>query len=399
VTARSLRVVAVASNKGGVGKTTLAVNLAVMARVADPTRPVLVIGLDDQNLIDRMFGDGEPCAPNVAEALRGGDLASAIRPGRHGIHYVPTSPAISQLKMELSHPRLLRERLEQSGFLGLVLVDTKSDLEILTQNAIWASDLTLVPVTDETSLLEAEKVFRLLEGFGRSRESARIVLSLVDLRIKYRNAEHGDVLAWLLAQVRARGLPLFETFISRSPRIEALHTNSGGRPMAVLEQARDSLVCGQLRHLAEDLLRALPTSDRPAEIPLERRAQSRLPYRAQLVAFRGSESRLVQLDAHDLSRSGLGASADARLEPGECVHLALRSAAGEPALVWARVVRSDGFAFEGGSATQAAQVLNGLNAAQVSGLTRAGSGRPDADPSPPTLNRPAWVRLVGASPS
>jgi cellulose biosynthesis protein BcsQ len=365
--ARSLRVVAVASNKGGVGKTTLAVNLAVLAGAADPTRPVLVIGLDDQNLIDRMFGDGEPASPDIAEALRRGDLASAIRPGRHGIHYVPTSAAISQLKLELAHPRRLRELLEQSGFRGLVLVDTKSDLEILTQNAIWASDLTLVPVTDETSLLEAEKVFRLLEGFGRSRESARIVLSLVDLRIKYRSAEHGDVLAWLLAQIRARGLPLFETFISRSPRIEALHTNAGGRPIAVIEQARDSLVGGQLRHLTEDVLRALPVSDRQVETRIERRAESRLLYRAQLVAFRGSESRLVQLEARDLSRSGLGAAADARLEPGERLHLALRNAAGEPALVWARVVRSDGFAFEG-AAGHAAQVVEGLSAAPVSGL-------------------------------
>jgi len=102
-----------------------------------------------------------------------------------------------------------------------------------------------------------------------------------------------------------------------------------------------------------------------AETRSERRAQSRLPYHAQLVAFRGSESRLVQLDARDLSRSGLGAAADARLEPGERLHLALRNAAGEPALVWARVVRSDGFAFEGAPG-HAAQVVEGLSAAPVS---------------------------------
>ena len=362
--AQSVRVVAIASNKGGVGKTTLAVNLAVLARAAEPTRPVLLIGLDDQNLIDRMFGDGEPAALDIADALRGGGLASAIRPGRHGIHYVPTSPGIGALKAEIKHPRVLRDALERSGFPGLVLVDTKSDLEILTQNAIWASDLTLVPITDESSLLEAEKVFRLIDGFGRPYERARIVLSLVDLRIKYRHTEHGDVLAWLLSQIRARGLPLFETFVSRSPRIEALHTNVGGRPLPVSEEARESLVCGQLRHLLADVLRALPASDRDSEARFERRAQSRLPYQAQLVAFRGSAPRLIQLEARDLSRSGLGAVADSRLEPGERVHLALRSAAGQPALVWARVVRSDGFAFEG-AAAPAAQVLAALGAPQA----------------------------------
>ena len=367
MTAHSLRVVSVASNKGGVGKTTLAVNLAVLAQAADPSRPVLVIGLDDQNLIDRMFGDGEPGGPSIAEVLRDGDLASAIRAGRYGVHYVPTSAAISELKTELTQPRLLRERLESSGFAGLVLVDTKSDLEILTQNAIWASDLTLVPVTDETSLLEAEKVFHLLEGFGRARERARIVLSLVDLRIKYQHTEHSDVLAYLLAQIRARRLPLFESFVSRSPRVEALHTHAGDRPIPVTEEVRAALVCGQLRHLTEDVLRALPACDRPAEPGFERRAQARLPYRAQLVAFRADEPRLVQLEARDLSCAGLGARTDAPLAPGERLHLALRTTAGEPALVWARVVRHDGFAFEG-SAASAARLLDELPVAQPVGL-------------------------------
>src|SRR5512145_791474 len=58
-------VVAVSSNKGGVGKTTLAANLAVYARALREDLPVLVVGLDDQRSLDRMFGlrppqPGEP---------------------------------------------------------------------------------------------------------------------------------------------------------------------------------------------------------------------------------------------------------------------------------------------------------------------------------------------------
>jgi cellulose biosynthesis protein BcsQ len=333
-------VITFTSNKGGVGKTTLAVNLAVLLRAMQPETPVLVIGLDDQDLIDRMFatGDATP-GPDVADVLRGGDLVAAIRRGRFGVDYVPTSLGVGELKRVLTRPHLVADALARSRRSGLVLIDTKSDLEVLTQNAIWASDLALVPVTDQTSLLEAEKVLRLLEGWGRPRSRARVVLSLVDLRIKYASEEHGDVLALLLAQIRARGLPLLESFLSRSPRIEALNTNAGGRPLPICEQARGSLVHTQLRHLAEELLRALPDVASMPE-PRERRLAPRSACARRLVAFPEQGARLIELTGRDVSRSGLGAVPSAPLAVGERLHVALPKADGSPLLLWARVVRS-----------------------------------------------------------
>jgi cellulose biosynthesis protein BcsQ len=333
---RPFRVVTLTSNKGGVGKTTLAVNLAVLLRAMEPDTPVLVLGLDDQDLVDRMFASGgERLQPDVADALRAGTLRDAIRRGRFGVDYVPTSDCVGELKREIARPHVLADALARSGWSGLVLIDTKSDLEVLTQNAIWASDLALVPVTDQTSLLEAEKVLRLLEGWGRPPARARVVLSLVDLRIKYASAEHGDVLALLLARIRARGLPLFESFLSRSPRIEALHTNTGGRPLPICEQARGSLVHAQLRHLAQELLRALAEYE-----PSERRLAPRSPFPRRLVAFPERGPKWVELAVRDLSRAGLGAGASAALAVGERLHVALPQADGRPLLLWARVVRA-----------------------------------------------------------
>ena len=368
---RPARVVTLTSNKGGVGKTTLALNLAVLLRAREPETPVLVIGLDDQDVIDRMFATGDaPAGPDVADVLRGADLRAAIRPGRFGVDYVPTSAAVGELKRTLTRPHRLADELARSGRSGLVLIDTKSDLEVLTQNAIWASDLALVPVTDQTSLHEAEKVFRLLEGWGRPRERARVVLSLVDLRIKYAGGEHGDVLALLLAEIRGRRLPLLESFLSRSPRIEALNTNAGGRPLPICEQARGSLVHTQLRHLADELLRALPEA---APAP-ERRSATRSAYARRLVAFPEQGAKLIELAGRDVSRGGLGAASTAPLALGERLHVALPNTDGSPLLLWARVVRAApeaALAFEAAQ-PEAAAALDALLAAQAA----AGSASP-----------------------
>jgi cellulose biosynthesis protein BcsQ len=343
------------------------VNLAVLLRDLHPGLPVLLLGLDDQDVIDRMFAeDGEPPGPDIADALRRGALDAAIRLGRFGVHYVPTSPRIGELKREIETPRGLANLLSSADWPGIVLIDTKADLEELTQNALWASDLTLLPVSDQTSLREVDKVFQRFDSWGRPRERARIVLSLVDLRIKYADAEHGDVLALLLSQIRCLPLPLFESFLSRSPRIEALHTNAERRPLPVSQQAPRSLVHQQLRHLAEELLRALAEEGLVPAPRAERRGARRRAYPQPHVAFREDGAGLVEVRARDLSASGLGPADAVPCPIGSRLHLALRAADGDPTLLWARVVRrapSGALHFEEDPTPAAAAALDTLLAA------------------------------------
>ena len=72
-------VVTVSSNKGGVGKTTLATNLAIYTRALREDLPVLVVGLDDQGTLDRMFALRElrPGDGNLKHAWAERSLASA----------------------------------------------------------------------------------------------------------------------------------------------------------------------------------------------------------------------------------------------------------------------------------------------------------------------------------
>ena len=147
--------------------------------------------------------------------------------------------------------------LDQTGYSGLVIVDTKSDLEILTQNAIEASDLTIVPVADQESLLEAEKVYALLDQWHRPHERACIALTLIDLRVRYAEGSHPDMLSLLVSEIRKKGFPLFETFISRSAKIQSLHTNPSGRVTPILQGAQASLIHRQMGQLTEETLASL----------------------------------------------------------------------------------------------------------------------------------------------
>ncbi|MCH8891838.1 MAG: ParA family protein, partial [Myxococcales bacterium] len=255
------QVLTVTSNKGGVGKTTVATNLAVYFRALREDLPILLLGLDDQTTIDRMFELGpKTSGETMTSALRARSFTSAVHLGQYGVHYVPSGPDIAELKREISDPFYLQAVLHRTDWHGLIIIDTKSDLEILSQNAIAASDLAVVVVADQSSLSEAEKVFGLLDTWTRPREHARILLTMVDRRIKYPGSPTENILALLIAEIRRHGYPLFESFLSRSPKVESLQTNPAGRTLSILNAGKGSLVHRQMRHLADDVLNVLDES-------------------------------------------------------------------------------------------------------------------------------------------
>jgi cellulose biosynthesis protein BcsQ len=260
-------VVAVVNGKGGVGKTTLAHNLAVHARALDVERPVLVIGLDGSPALDEMFAaEATPPTETAYTALQRGTFENAIRPGLHGVHYVPSSPRMADSAPVGLGRFVLQTALRRTAFPGLVLIDTHSDLGVWTQNAITASDLSLVPVCDGPSLLEARRVFHLLDDWGEPRSRARLVLSMLDLRIKFQAELCGDLLGLLTATARRFQLPLFRTFITRSPSVQALTSNPEGRHDPILHAAARTEVGARMTELTRELLAALARS---GETPLE----------------------------------------------------------------------------------------------------------------------------------
>jgi cellulose biosynthesis protein BcsQ len=266
-------VIAVSSNKGGVGKTTLATNLAIYARALREDLPVLLVGLDDQGTIDRMFALHElrPGEANLKHAWAERSLSSAAQLGQYGVHFVPSPPDVALLKARASDPRTLQRILDQTAWPGLVILDTKSDLEALTQNAYHAADRILVPVADWSSLEEADKILALLDRLGIGASRARIVFTLVDRRSRIGGVEGPTLFVRLRDEVRGRGWAYYKTPLSRSPRVETL--NSAGRaPQSILHHAKGTEMYAQLRELTLEVLGDLGISDRLA-LPSTRAAQ------------------------------------------------------------------------------------------------------------------------------
>ncbi len=268
---RLRRVLTVSSNKGGVGKTTVAAHLALYIRALLEDLPVLVVGLDDQQTLDRFFALGElrPEQGNLKHAIAERSFDRVLRLGQYGIHFVPSPPDTALIKARATDPALLGRVLDHTDFEGLVIFDTKSDLEALTRSAIHASDRVIVPVADRASLLEAERVLALAGGRGR------LLLTLVDRRSR----GAGEVVSTaeqLEREIERRGLPRYRTTLSRSPRVEAL-LSGGPRPLSILHHGAGTAVHRELRLLAEEVIDELgldaAAPARPRRAPRTRRGE------------------------------------------------------------------------------------------------------------------------------
>ncbi len=270
-------VLAVSSNKGGVGKTTLVANLAIYLRALREDLPVLVVGLDDQQVLDRMFalGPATPGDGNLKHGWAERTLERVIRVGEYGVHFVPSPADVSLLKGRAENPMTLRGLLDRTAWRGIVILDAKSDLEALTLNAFHAADRILVPIADWSSLEEAGKIFRILERSQVGRGRARVVFTLVDHRARATGG--GTLLQALLEEVRSRRWPYYKTYLSRSPKVESLNSATS-KPLSILHHARGTAVHGQMRELTHEVLQDLgmapvarPMADEPSVLWGKRR--------------------------------------------------------------------------------------------------------------------------------
>lgn len=179
------RILSIANQKGGVGKTTTAINLA--AGLAELGAGVLLIDLDPQGNASTGLGvAANKRETSIYDVLLGdASLAAAIQKTRmEGLDICPANSDLSSTDMELvANERrsfVLRDSLMAADVLSMgydfVLVDCPPSLNLLTLNALVASDSVLVPLQAEFFALEG--LSQLMLTIRRVREVANPALRI-----------------------------------------------------------------------------------------------------------------------------------------------------------------------------------------------------------------------------
>jgi len=227
------RVFAIVNQKGGVGKTTTAINLAASLAASDIS--VLVIDSDPQGNATTGLGiTKSPDSPSLYHVLLGdSSAASAIKATDFdGLQLIPADKNLIGAALELvdqEHREFrLRDRIaEIRDQFQFILIDCPPSLDLLTLNALIAADAVIVPIQCEFFALEG--VSELMDTLDRVRSSfehdlkiAGILLTMYDDRTSLARQVAADLKEFFQDEV-------FKTIIPRSVRLA--EAPSFGKPI------------------------------------------------------------------------------------------------------------------------------------------------------------------------
>ena len=253
------RVIAVANQKGGVGKTTTAVNLA--ACIAELGKRVLLVDLDPQANATSGVGLEKTEGGSAYQVLLGeGTLLDKVRSTAYpGLEIVPSELDLCGVEVELARSENHLKRVSDllapvvsSGRFDLILIDCAPSLGILTLNAFAAAQTLLVPLQCEYYALEGiSMITRIMDqlrsgNINPGLELLGVVMTMFDSRTNLSNQ--------VVNEVRNHfGEKVFDTVIPRTTRLA--EAPSFGKP--IIHYDKYSAGAAAYQVLAQEVVKRL----------------------------------------------------------------------------------------------------------------------------------------------
>jgi len=255
------QILAIAMQKGGVGKTTTTINLC--AALAELGKRVLAVDLDPQgNLTQHVGLNPDNLSPTIYDAFKAeidgfeSDVAQSIYETDEGFHILPSQPELSLIELSLintlSREQVLSTILQDiREYYDYILLDCNPSLGLLVINALTAATGVIIPI--QTEYLAARGAFMILSSIETVRrkrlnpdlEIVGILLTMADTRTTLTR----DVLEAVRHQYGGE-INIFEPIVRRSVRF----AESAVAGQSILKYESDNQGAKAYRQVARELV-------------------------------------------------------------------------------------------------------------------------------------------------